>query len=219
MTGPLGARIKRLMDRADALSLRERALVFAAIMAVLFFCAWTFLFEPLAAAQKRLEAELQAKQTQAAALNVQTQKILEAYAQDPDADNRARRAELNAQLRSADASVSELTRGLVSPPEMARLVERALASKQVLQVVKVENVTGAPLTVADGQTASGLYRHGLRIQVRGRYADMLEYLRALEALPWRVFWAEASLKVEVYPVASLTLVVYTLSRQKGWIGT
>ena len=29
----------------------------------------------------------------------------------------------------------------------------------------------------------GVYKHGMRIEVRGRYADIVKYLRALEAMP------------------------------------
>jgi len=63
-----------------------------------------------------------------------------------------------------------------------------------------------------------MYKHGLRIQLSGQYPDILRYLGALEALPWKVFWGEVQLQTEKYPVSRVTLVIYTLSLDEAWIG-
>nr|NIO43188.1 hypothetical protein [Burkholderiales bacterium] len=52
----------------------------------------------------------------------------------------------------------------------------------------------------------------------GRYLDIVDYLKTLEALPWKMFWGEAKLETEKYPRSRFTLVVYTLSLREGWIG-
>jgi MSHA biogenesis protein MshJ len=62
-----------------------------------------------------------------------------------------------------------------------------------------------------------LYRHGVELTVRGNYLDMVDYLDALEAMPTQLFWARASLDVEQYPTARLSLTVYTLSLDKKWM--
>jgi len=45
----------------------------------------------------------------------------------------------------------------------------------------------------------------------------LQYLAELEKLPSHMFWGEASLSVEHYPEAVLTVTVYTLSLDKTWL--
>ena len=62
-----------------------------------------------------------------------------------------------------------------------------------------------------------LFRHDVQIVVQGNYADMLAYMTALEAMPGQLFWGRARLNVDAYPVASLTLTVYTLSLDEKWI--
>jgi MSHA biogenesis protein MshJ len=53
--------------------------------------------------------------------------------------------------------------------------------------------------------------------LEGGYADLLSYLRALEALPQRVLWGSVNLKVEQHPKSVLTLRVYTISRERHWL--
>ena len=71
-----------------------------------------------------------------------------------------------------------------------------------------------------GDSAAGvkIYRHGMRVEFKGRYFDIVKYLQSLEGLPWKVFWGEVSLETDEYPVSKVSLVIYTLSRYPGWIG-
>jgi MSHA biogenesis protein MshJ len=62
-----------------------------------------------------------------------------------------------------------------------------------------------------------LYRHGVELQLEGSYADLLDYLKTLEAMPQRVLWGGISLKVEQHPKAVLTLRLYTISRDRHWL--
>jgi MSHA biogenesis protein MshJ len=96
-----------------------------------------------------------------------------------------------------------------------------LTRNRALQVVKVEGLAPVPVegeAAAQAVPASGVYKHGMRIEVRGRYTDLVSYLRALEDLPWRVFWGQATLASEDYPMSRLTLTIYTLSLRQSWIG-
>ncbi|MCK7577902.1 MAG: hypothetical protein MZV65_20440 [Chromatiales bacterium] len=71
---------------------------------------------------------------------------------------------------------------------------------------------------ADGAGAPAVYRHGLRLQVKGRYPDIVRYLHTLENLSWRVMWGEVSLEATNFPATHATLTIYTLSLDQGWIG-
>jgi MSHA biogenesis protein MshJ len=62
-----------------------------------------------------------------------------------------------------------------------------------------------------------LYRHGVEVSVEGSYPELLAYLQALEALPQKLLWGSLQLQVEQHPRAVLTLRVYTLSPQAGWV--
>lgn len=51
---------------------------------------------------------------------------------------------------------------------------------------RAEDVAGAP---------RGIYRHGVRIVVRGDYLELLAYLAALEKLPVQLFWKDLEIRV------------------------
>ena len=74
----------------------------------------------------------------------------------------------------------------------------------------------APAT--DGAPAMpSLYRHGVELVLEGGFSDLLQTLKALEALPQHVLWGSLSLRVEQHPRSVLTLRVYTISRDRHWL--
>lgn len=233
MTADWRQSLKNLTDRIDALSIRERALIFGGILAVLFVIALNLVLAPLRAEQVRLENTVNSKLEQTKKLQTEAQRLSETMVRDPDDANRERIADLKARLAAADESVAVFTRALVPPKETARLVEQILAIHRNVRVVRVENLPPTPLldtapaagsvqaaavsapTVTAG---SGLFRHGLRIELRANYLDIIRLLRAMETLPSRVFWGEVSIKVEKYPTSHATVVMYTLSQDSAWLG-
>jgi MSHA biogenesis protein MshJ len=136
-------------------------------------------------------------------------------------------------LTASETEVAAVTRGLVSPKDMARMVEQILTTNRDVQLVRVENLpslslldtpstdpaTPPPAGASPAPAGGiGLYRHGMRIQVKGNYLDIIRVLRSMEALPWKVFWGEVSVKTEKYPQSHATVVIYTLNQNRAWIG-
>lgn len=103
------------------------------------------------------------------------------------------------------------------------MVEQMLLKNRRLEIIRVESLPPEPLQQMTGATAGdksgGLtaYRHGMRVELRGNYLDILVYLKELEALPWKMFWGQLNLKVEKYPMSHVTLRIYTLSTRPGWL--
>lgn len=230
----LKIRIKPYIDRIDALSLRERGILFVAMLGMLYFVAVHLMFAPMQAEKDRLQKQLQGKHEQIRLTEDQIQIVLTSGVTDPDAAKRERFSLLQAKLKAIDEVLAKVTTGLVSPKEMTRLVEQMLVKNRGLQVVKVESLPATPLIedappptpndrARNGRVAvppaAGLvvYKHGMRVELKGSYMDILRYLRALEGLPWKVFWGQATLQVENQPISKLTLVIYTLSTQDSWI--
>lgn len=219
----LKVRAAALRDRIDALSLRERGMVFIAVMVVLYLIAANLVFGPLRAQHARSQQDLKAKRDQVQITETQIQALVSVAGGDVNSQNRAKVAALTQQLQQLDAAMDSMTSGVVPPKEMAKLVERMLTQNRGLELLKLESLPPAPLH--DGKTAAPqagtdvqIYKHGMRVQLRGRYLDVVDYLQALETLPWKVFWGEVALETEKYPSSKVTLVIYTLSRHPGWIG-
>lgn len=212
----LKTQLKAAAERIDAMGLRERGLMFLVLMGVLYMAASTLAFGPLTAEQVRLERELKARHDQTRAMQTQIQELLGHTTGAGTAKDRLQI--LRETLQGLDKSLTGITQSLVSPQEMARLIEQMLAQNRRLEVIKLENLPPAPLAADGGGLGQPLYKHGMRIRFKGRYADVVQYLRTLERLPWKVFWGEVSLQADASPLSTVTLVIYTLSLRQSWIG-
>lgn len=216
-----------LLARIDALSLKERVLLLAAVLAVVLFLWQRGLMRPLEARQAALAAQMSQTRTATASLNRQGAKIVAASATDPDAATRAELAAVRTQITAADRRLGDLTRRLIKPKQMPQVLEAVLQKTQGLKLIALQGLGVKPLVEpaapvkgkqAETVPAVGVYRHGMRIEFEGGYLQTLAYLRELEGLPWGFFWEGMSFKVEGYPHARGSITVYTLSLDQSWIG-
>ncbi len=222
MMEPVRLAARRLGERVDALAVRERALIFVGTLVVLVAVTNSLLFGPLLAEQRRLERTVNERRTQVQALQTQVRTLSDSLARDPDAENRATLEALRTRIQATDEQLSRLVAGFVTPREMAKLIEQALVRDRGLEVMKVESLPPTAMIEepkGEAPPEHMVYKHGVRIEMKGRYLDIVQYLRALEALPWKVFWGEIKLDSDKYPMSHVSVVIYTLSRHRGWIGT
>jgi MSHA biogenesis protein MshJ len=60
--------------------------------------------------------------------------------------------------------------------------------------------------------------HAIEIVIDGEYADILDYLSALEALPWKFRWTSLDLSTAGYPRNRVRIELSTLSLDSTWLG-
>ncbi|MFC4931304.1 hypothetical protein [Massilia sp. GCM10023247] len=215
----------RMAARLDALTLRERALVFAAAAAGIVFVAFYLGLKPMFARQDALRAQIVQQQNHIEGLDAELRAKVEAAQVDPDAPARARIAAVRADTEALAGELRAMQHGLVPPGRMAPLVDAILRANGRLQLVSMRTLAAEPVTGAQpagtGETAPApaalLYRHGVEVTVRGNYLDMVAYMAALEAMPTRLFWGRAQLEAETWPSSRLTLNLYTLSLDPKWM--
>ena len=221
--------MQQVTDKYAALSLRERIIVGVA-MIVAVVVIWLMLVrDPLNAGNSQAREAINKLQTQIAALAQQQNELLRQQRQDPNAELQQRVDKLRAALDSVEQTLRKRFSGLVDPQQMADVLEDLLIKNQRLELVRIESLpsealisAGAvPETNSDAsanEARVAVYRHGVQIQFRGSYLATLDYLRAIEQLPWDFYWEALRLQVEDYPKASVTITVHTLSLKRGWIG-
>lgn len=212
--------------RIDDMSLRERAMIFLAAVFVVVALINAILLDPLLAKQKVLSAQVVQQQEKMKELQAQMLSLSQAKRDDEYSPLRTRLAQLKQQLQEQDGYLQGRRDQLVEPNEMAKLLEQVLNKNGKLQLVELETLP-ASLLVEKPQAVDAepqpdpqqkqIFKHGVRITVRGGYLDMLRYLTALEKMPAQMFWRETSLSVDQYPDAVLTLTLYTLSLDKTWL--
>jgi len=219
----------KLVGRIDAMTLRERALVFLMAAAVLIALLNSLLIDPLRAKQDGLSKQMKQDQDKITAIHAQVQALVQVRGNDPAAAIRNRQKTLQQKIGQADADLKSMQKGLVQPDRMVGLLEDILRREGQLQLVSMKTLPvsgildgveskGKPASAPAAMSGSPLvYKHGVELVVKGSYADLTQYLTRLEGLPWQMFWGKAELKVEEYPKAVLTLTLFTLSLDKTWL--
>jgi len=217
--------------KIDDMSLRERAIIFAAAAFVLVALINSLLLDPLLAKQKALSAQVVQQQEKMHELQATMESLTQARRDDEQSPLRVRSAQLKKQLQEQNNYLQTRRDRLVAPDKMANLLEQVLNKNGKLQLVtldtlpvglliekpKAENSAEPTVAGKANNDQKQVFKHGVQITVRGSYLDLLQYLTALEKLPTQMFWGEVSLSVDHYPDSVLTLTLYTLSLDKTWL--
>lgn len=199
--------------RFDALTLRERVLVTAGVVAVVFLLWDTAMMKPLAEHRLRLSAELSDLQSGIAdAANATTTDPLQLAIRDRHA--------LREEIAATDAKLDSAAAGLIPPQRMIGVVRDVLNRQKGLKLVSLHNGLVEPLAPPTENTVeeTGPYVHPVELIVEGSYFDVLTYLRALEALPWRFYWKTFDLSTTQYPTNRVRIELSTLSMERAWLG-
>lgn len=231
----------KLSTRLDAMTLRERAMVFSAVVAAVLFLIYTVSAEPLLNKQKLLRLQIKQQQNQIAGIDMEIVAKAQGFKVDPDAATREQLAGVRREIDATSTSLMAVQKGLVAPDKIAPLLEHLLRGNGKLKLISMKTLPVAGLTEAappsqgaqQGATPAAtpagqpqpatakprelLYRHGVEIVVQGSYLDMISYMTALESLPTQLFWGKASLDAQQYPNSRLTLTLYTLSLDQKWM--
>jgi MSHA biogenesis protein MshJ len=216
-----GARIRPLIERLDALSLRERVLVFGAGVAVVYMAWQALLMDPLAARAKVAEQHLNDARREMTVID----EAGAASAQDPAVAALARNRALQERLAGLDGQLRSLAQGYVAPERMPELLRQLLAGQQGLKLVSLVNLPVESLSRAPGASTDsviapgdrGPFLHPVEMVVEGDYASVVAYLRTLEALPWRIHWQRVELTAAEYPLNRIRIVIGALSLSRDWM--
>lgn len=218
------ARLNKVLGKVDAMALRERVLIFIAIAFALVAMINSFFLEPLLAQQKQFSSLVVNQQEKMKETQAQLNDMLTARQLSKFSPQRERMRQLHEQIAQGDVFLNNTRDKLVPPEKMAHLLEEVLSSNTRLQLVALNTL---PVTLFNEPTADAaknplvqekqIFKHGVQITVRGSYADLLQYLAALEKMPTQMFWGMAKLNVVQFPSSELTLTLYTLSLDKTWL--
>ncbi len=214
--------LRRVTERVEQLSLRERVMVTAALLLVVLLPGYSLWLEPLQVRQKQLQTRTQESAQQTRELQAQIEVLQTMLRVDPDLENRRRVGELQMEIAELDIRLQAMAEGLLPPREIPRVLEELLTRQGGLRLVRLENqppvalldLSGAPVK----ESGMNVFRHALQLEFEGSYLEALRYLRELEALPRRLLWEELEIEVQRHPRARVRLGLQTISLKEGWIG-
>jgi type II secretory pathway component PulM len=102
----------------------------------------------------------------------------------------------------------------VSPQTVTKVLQDLLASKYNLVLLQLQNLPSKVVLLS--QSNLKVVEHSMIIKFQGDYFSTMNYLQAIESLPWRISWDRLEYKVIEYPTAEVTLQIHILSNQGGW---
>lgn len=217
----LTGRIKPFVERIDALTLRERVIIFAAGVALVYIAWQTLVMDPLAARSKIAEQQLSDARKQMALLD----EVGTASSEDPAVAAALRNRALTQRLGDLDAQLKAMAQGYVAPERMSDMLRELLIDQHGLALVSLANLPVQSLSKpapagSDGEIAAddrGPFLHPVDMVVEGDYASVIAYLRSLEAMPWRIHWIKVELTAGDYPRNRVHIVIGALSLSRYWM--
>lgn len=227
------ATVTTLATRFDRLSLRERVLTTAAILAVLIALFDSLVLQRLEARRKQLGQQLT--------------EIVAAINGTGTGDGTdggvtlQQTTALVASLGQATARLHSQAAGLIPPQRMTQVIHDVLSRQRGVTLVSLRSLpsyalidgapedgaapsAGAETTAAPPGTApatiggsDGPYVHSVELVLQGRYLDVLAYLQAVEGLSWHFYWQSLDLDATQYPTTRVTVRLGTVSMSREWI--
>jgi len=230
----LPAALEKNFAKFNNLTLRERALVSAAVIVALVMIWTVAIFDRISAKERYLSSEVDTIQS---AIANASQSLSDLATTDPTTLALDKEKELQGELKEINEQLASRSGGLIEPARMVQVIHDVLAHQHGIALVSLQNKGVTPLiqpaiqagtvdataTDAEAQAIAasvggGPYVHTVELVIDGQYLDILDYLRALEALPWRFNWKVLELATRRYPLNRVTIQLTTLSMDKDWIG-
>jgi MSHA biogenesis protein MshJ len=238
------AALEAMTARFDRMSLRERLLVFAALLAGVLVLWQSLFMEQLGRREQGLSLELNDLQDSVSRLSLATEAVAST---DPTTAAMKRLRERETALDAINAKLAAESAGVIPPAQMAQVIHEVLKHQQGLMLVSLRNLPVRSLVpetkatgASDGEVLSkpagndqssatpdpaqpvssnaGPYLHPVELIIEGRYLDIVAYLHALESLQWHFYWRVLELETKQYPLNRVRIELSTVSLDKEWIG-
>ncbi|MGB5260846.1 MAG: hypothetical protein WBO34_10030 [Gammaproteobacteria bacterium] len=207
-------RIQPLLDRVDAMELRQRIMLLVVCLAVMFYVADTLAIQPAIKQQKVLRQAI-------ADWELKLDVLRERSGMLPDNPANAASSpydDMLSRLAQLDARIHDQMGGLLAPDQAIEVLKQVLEQEQELRLLEVNAgsrpLNGTELLGKDMLAETGINRYQMQLQLEGNYLATLRYLRALEGLPWKFFWEGVDYEVTEHPKARITIDLYTLGMQE-----
>jgi len=214
--------LQTLRERVLALSTREQSLLLWVVAIGLYFAIdalWltpqSLQFQALVDAQSATQAQHQAAAAELAAVQPVSQEQMARFEWE--------HRQLTAQVALLDHIQSSVR---AHAPPLNTLVADILESEHPrVALTALKTLPVKPLWVPAGANRgdnsqalppSTFYRHGVEIEVRGSYLDLLAYMESLELQGQGVLWSDVRLTALKYPESALRLTLYRVTDQARW---
>ena len=187
--------LNNLQEKFEALTQREKIIVVAAIIIGLWFGWDNFFYQPTHKKQQALLQELISLKQQISDQQLIAIKLENSPHTDPNLNNQNKLVELKAEYNRLQELMMQGDKNFVPPHLMAVALSDILNRNNQLTLIKLNTLPVTTLLKSKQPQLHPIYKHGLAITFSGSYLDTLNYLKALESLPWHFIWESIDYQV------------------------
>ncbi len=221
----MNVKLQSWMSQFEKRNRRERTLLMSIVVCSLSLLLYSVLVEPaLQNKDEQQKAAAEARENLSRKRDELTT-LRQAMQARRQSKERLLLSSLELDVQGLDEQLAQAAVNLIPPQQVPEILERVIASDKRLKLVALQNRPAERLSasgnenelLADDQD-NVLYRHQIKMTLQGDYQATVDYLERIEQLPWRIYWDALRYEVTAYPLATVTLDMYTLSTHKEWIG-
>lgn len=206
-------------EKFAQLSRREKWLIALCGIVVFGLGLFTLFLEPAVKNNQAVVKQIAQTKLEAQRLEADILLMTAKLKKDPDQELNLQFKHLMTESQALSEQLAAIVENLISPSEMALLLEKVLSETKELKLVALESMVVEPIVRnEESETLSSYYLHPVRLEVTGSYFAIVDYLETLENLPMKYYWRSFQYSVEAYPNARLVLEVYTLGSRQEFIG-
>lgn len=185
--------------RIDALSLRERVIMFASLALALGALVDALLLSPAITERRALAAQMRQNGNELGTLRAQLAAATQTGTDTPLGRRRAAVERARAELHSLDTQVQARLARRDEVTRLPELLERVLRRHERLTLTRLATVEAPRSSAAADGAASGLRWQAVELSVAGSYLDLVQYLAALEQELPGLRWGALQIATQTQP--------------------
>jgi len=212
---------KEAEKRFYKMTLRERLIIFSAVISCSFFISYFWIIEPALLAQEKIEKRLQKGEQQERLLESEIALTSKRLEEDPLQAILKKIAFTETTLENLNTQLESKLLKFIHAQKMPIALTKVLSKTPG---VKITGLTSLPIKVlhnSQGDVAEApaivFYQHSLQITLLGSYNAIYQYLLNVETLQDKFYWRSIDYQVSDYPLAEVTIEIYTLSDQRDLV--
>ena len=205
----------------NAMTLRERFILFGALLICSISITYFWVIDPAILKQAKIDKQLQKSYQAEEVMEAEIDSINLRLMQDPLEEINNKIAFSQQTLARIDQQLDDKLVKFIHAQKMPIALTKVLSKTPG---VKINALRSLPVKAFNAKMKSDgtadqdiFYQHTLEISLLGDYNSIYQYLLNVESLQEKFYWYSLDYQVSDYPLAEVTIQIYTLSDQQDLV--
>lgn len=203
--------IQIVLNKYRELSLREKRIMLLSIHVLIAGFFLMGFLEPLWNSSLAHRQQAQIIEGKATRMESYLERLLDTSVIDPDLPIKEEIANLEQQKKDINERIYLVANTLVTPKQMPEMLGNILTEKDNMKIQNLHNRPSENIVFENHFSDVQLFKHGVSLEITTDYPSLVDYLNALDAMPWKLYWENLDFEVHNYPKGKLNIDIYTLS--------